>query len=570
MAFFLKKSSLKKGVYLQIYRSFYDPDKKQTAHSSYKALGYVSELQQNGIADPISYFQEEVGRLNLQYRQQKAEARVKQISEESPEKFLGYFPLKNLNDALGVKRFLDLMQSVTDFRFNVFSLISSLVYARVVSPCSKLRTFEDVLPSLFEDCSFSKDQLYDGLDYIGEEYEKIIEIYNDRVKSKFGFNTDHTYFDCTNFYFEIDAEDPLRRKGPSKEQRNDPIVGMGLLLDADQIPIGMKIYPGNESEKPLLRNIVDDLKRRNAIGGRTIRVADKGLNCAENILHARKVNDGYIFSKSVKSLPEVERKWILLDNDYIDVTDKSGNVLYRYKECTDKFPYAVTLESGAKRTVELTEKRIVTFNPKLAQKQTFEIKRQIEKIKKLRYSGAKRSEYGDCAKYVSFVSKDAEGNKSGNTIDVELNRKNIDRDLQLAGYNLLVTSEIKMPAKEIYATYHNLWRIEESFRIMKSDLNTRPVYLQKKNTITAHFLICYLAVLLLRLLQFKVLKEEFSSGKLIRLMKTLRVVKISDTKYVNLARKTNIIDRLTDITMLPLTSYYLSTGQIKKVLNHRF
>ncbi len=162
----------------------------------------------------------------------------------------------------------------------------------------------------------------------------------------YSFNTSHTYFDCINFYFEIDREDDFRRKGPSKENKKEPIVGMGLLLDANQIPIGMKLYPGNESEKPVLRNIIDDLKNCNSISGKTVQVADKGLNCAENIIHALKSGDGYIFSKSVKLLPETEITWVLLDNDYPDITDKNGHLLYRIKECVGDFTYSITDATG--------------------------------------------------------------------------------------------------------------------------------------------------------------------------------------------------------------------------------
>ena len=148
---------------------------------------------------------------------------------------------------------------------------------------------------------------------------------------KYPFDTAHSYFDCTNFYFEIDKEDDFRLKGSSKENKKEPIVGMGLLLDANQIPVGMKMYSGNESEKPVIRDIIDDLKQRSHISGRTIRVADKGLNCFENILHALKSGDGYIFSKSVKMLPETEKTWALLKNDYVAVKNKKGEVIYYIK-----------------------------------------------------------------------------------------------------------------------------------------------------------------------------------------------------------------------------------------------
>lgn len=570
MAYFLKKTKNKKGIYLQIYESYYDPVRKGGAHRSYKPIGYVHELQQNGIDDPITFYDEEVQKLNQEQKKRKQDEKNRLISNESPEKLLGYFPLKNLNDMLGCKKYIDLMQTATDFRFDIFDMMSAFIYARAVHPCSKFRTYEEVFPKLFENRDFSLDQLYSGLEYIGSEYEKIIEIYNHQVNLRYKFDTSHTYFDCTNFYFEIDREDTFRMKGPSKENKKEPIVGLGLLLDARQIPVGMKMYPGNESEKPVMRSIIDDLKQRNHISGRTIRVADKGLNCFNNILHALKADDGYIFSKSVKILPETEQTWVLLKNDYVDVKNKKGEVLYRIKECVDDFSYSYTDEAGHKKTLKLREKRIVTFNPKLAEKQRYEINRQVEKAKFFNASGAKKSEYGDSAKYVSFVAADKKGRKTDGKIKVELNNAAIEKAKKLAGYNMIVTSETHMAAMEIYTAYHNLWRIEESFRIMKSYLDARPVYLQKEETITGHFLICYLTVLLTRLFQIHVLKDEYGTEELFDFMHDFRVAKVSDRKYINLARNSSFIKGLSAQTGLPLTSYFLGNEDIKKMLSHRF
>ena len=570
MAYFLKKTKNKKGTYLQIYESYYDPERKGGAHRSHKPIGYVHELQAGGIDDPIAYFGDEVSKLNDEYKKRKQEEKARQISDESPEKLLGYFPLKNLNDSLGCKKYIDLMQTATDFRFNIFDMLSALVYSRVVQPCSKSKTFTEVIPKLFEKHDFSLDQLYYGLEYIGEEYQKIIEIYNSQVAQKYNFNTSHSYFDCTNFYFEIDKEDDFRLKGPSKENKKEPIVGLGLLLDANQIPIGMEMFPGNESERPVIRTIIDDLKQRNNISGRTIQVADKGLNCINNILHALKNGDGYIFSKSVKMLPETEKTWVLLENDYADVKNKKGEVLYRIKECVDDFSYTCTDTDGHKKSFKLTEKRIVTFNPKLAEKQKYEINRQVEKAKMLKANEAKKSEYGDCAKYVTFVPADKKGTKTDGKVKVEMNEKAIKNAKALAGYNMIITSEIRMKASEIYDAYHNLWRIEESFRIMKSQLDARPVYLQKKETIIGHFLICYLAVLLTRLLQIHVLNDDYGTDELFGFMHDFRIAKISDRKYINLARSSSFIKDLSAKTGLPLTSYFLGNEDINKVLSHRF
>ena len=571
MAYFLKKSNYKKGTYLQIYESFYDPERKGGAHRSYKALGYVHELQAKGIDDPVAFYKEEVVKLNQELKAAKDAKKVRQISDDSPEKLIGYFPMKNINDQLSVKKYIDLMQTATDFRFSVFDMISALVYARLVHPCSKSKTYDEVIPKLFDSYEFSLNQLYDGLEYIGCEYEKIIEIYNHQIKQMYRFDTSHTYFDCTNFYFEIDKEDHFRKKGPSKENRKEPIVGLGLLLDANQIPVGMKLFPGNQSEKPVIRNIIDDLKKRNSLSGRTIQIADKGLNCAENIFHALKNGDGYIFSKSVKQLPETEKTWVLLPNDYRDVKNVGGEVMYRIKECVDEFQYKFKdSDTGLEKKFRITEKRIVTYNPKLAKKQIYEIHKEVEKARLLKASQAKKSEYGDSAKYVIFTAADKKGNETDGKIKVSMNEELIKKSLELAGYNLLVTSEISMSDKDVYDAYHNLWRIEESFRIMKSQLDARPVYLQKKDTIIGHFLICYLAVLLTRLLQFKLLKSNYCSEDLFDFVHDFRVARISDRKYINLSRGTTFIKEFSTICNLPLTSYFLSEGEIKKMLSHRF
>ena len=571
MAYFLKKTNNKKGTYLQIYSSFYDPERGHTAHKSYKPIGYVHELQAAGIDDPVSFYKEEVNKLNQEANAAKNTKKTKQISDDSPEKLIGYFPMKNINDNLSVKKYIDLMQTATDFRFNVFDMMSALVYSRLVHPCSKYKTYDEVIPKLFDSYDFSLNQLYDGLEYIGCEYEKIIEIYNHQIQQMYNFNTSHTYFDCTNFYFEIDREDAFRRKGPSKENRKEPIVGLGLLLDANQIPIGMKLFPGNQSEKPIIRKVIDDLKKRNSVSGRTIQIADKGLNCAENIFHALKNGDGYIFSKSVKQLPEAERVWVLLPNDYRTVENANGEVLYHIKECVDEFEYKFTdPETGNVKKFKITEKRIVTYNPKLAKKQIYEINKEVEKARLLKASQAKKSEYGDSAKYVIFTATDKQGNETDGRVKATMNDELIKKSIELAGYNMLVSSELSMADKEIYNAYHNLWRIEESFRIMKSQLDARPVYLQKEDTIVGHFLICYLAVLLTRLLQFKILKNNCCSEVLFEFVHDFRVAKVSERKYINLSRGTTFIKEFAQLCKLPLTSYFLSDGDIKKMLSHRF
>lgn len=558
MAYYLKKTKLKGRTYLSIDESFYSQEKKGTAHKCYKSLGSVETLIKNGMADPVSFYQQEVDKLNSRKKQDG----VPMISERSPFLFSGYFPLKSILERLDVRKYVSLFSLTSDFKYDLYSVLSSLIYARSVNPCSKRRTFHEVLPYLFEPHDFSYDQMMDALSFLGANYEKFVEIFNVQVSRLYGLDTSKTYFDCTNFYFEIDREDDFRKKGPSKEYQKSPIVGLGLLLDSHQIPIGMKMYPGNASEKPILRDVIDSLKKKNNITGRTIHVADKGLNCAQNIAFSKKNGDGYLFSKAVKVLPEKEKKWVLLEQGFKEVRDKNKRLIYRYKSCVDEFPYDV-IHEGRRATIHLKEKRLLTYNPDLAAKKKYEINRMVEKAKSLTMSGAKKNEYGDSGKYVSFT--DGDGKKAC----VSINQKAIDNDLTFAGYNLLVTSELNMADTDIYNTYHNLWRIEESFKLMKSDLDARPAFVQKEDTIKGHFLICYLTVLLERLFQFKVLDDRFPSTEIFGFLKGFKIVK-SETKSINVTAYTDFIGHLAKATGLPLTNYFLSDTQIKSIMNYKF
>lgn len=568
MAYFLKKSHKKRGLYLQIYDSFYNSAKKNTSHKSFKTLGYYDDLVASGIDDPIAHFSQEIKNMNAELNRKK-ELEKTRLIDGSPVRYLGFFPIKNILDGLNVSHHINLLQYNRAFKFSISDVMEALIYARCVKPCSKFKSFHDVIPYLCDmQYDFSYDQLLSGLALMGDEYEKIVEIFTNRVAARYKISTSKTYFDCTNFYFEIDRESLMQKKGPSKENKKDPIIGLGLLLDSNLLPIGMKIYPGNQSEKPVLRNVIESLKQQNNISGKTVQVADKGLNCAANIYAARKNNDGYIFSKSVKSLSAVEQRWVLNDNNqYTCVYDKNNDLKYKYTSIIDEFSYEFKDDSGKKRRFKVKEKRILTFNPSLCEKHQYELKKLLEKAKKLKACQAKKSEYGESSKYVTFSSSDKDGKATDEKVIVTINKEKYEKDYNLAGYNLLVTSELTMNDEEIYNVYHNLWRIEQSFRIMKSELDARPVFCKTESTIKGHFLICYLAVLLTRILEFKVLNNKICASKLYDFMRTYTVLRESDNNYINISSSTPTITLLSEIFKLPLRNFYLSSSQIKMMLN---
>ena len=571
MSYFLKKSRNKKGTYLQIYESTYDPERGYGVHRSVRAVGYVHELEAQGIEDPVAHFGAEVEAMNAEARRERLGERAREIGDSTPRRWLGHFAVRAIWAGLGLDADLGLLQLLSGFRFSVAELLEDLACARVVCPCSKSRTFHDVIPLLGGEPSYSIDQLYDGLAFLGREYKKVIEILNDRIARAYPRDTSRTYFDGTNFYFEIDREDGLRRKGMSKEHRKDPIVGMGLLLDASCVPLGMDVYAGNESEKPKLRKVISELKEEGGIDGRTVRVADEGLNCADNVADAVLAGDGYLFSRSARQLPKKEEAWVTSEDGWEDHYGDDGKVHHRTKSVTGDFEYKVTGEDGRKRAVSLPEKRVVTFNEKLRRKHLHEINRQVEKARRLRASQAKRSEYGDSAKYVKFVAVDKEGETGDDdVVAATLDHEAIARAKRLAGYNMLVTSERTMPDAEIYRTYHRLTRIEETFKVMKSQLEARPVYLQREDSITGHFLVCYVAVVLVRLLQIHVLDDRFGSEQVVGFMRGFEVVRVSDRKFVNVAVRTEVGDALRDVTGLPINLYHLTKAQCDKILSYRF
>ena len=542
MRYFVKKSKpSKKGLYLQIYKTNYVPG-KGNQNKSYKVIGYASDLIASGIPDPVAYAQNLVDELNSNLPNRKE----MKIGDISSSKNLGYFLIKSMIDYLDFDYILKLMSSNMKFHFNLSDFVRSMIYAQIVNPGSKHKAFEKVMPNIYGTESFSYDQILDTINYIGNDYQKFVELLNISIQKKWKRNTSNAYFDCTNYYFEIDLPKEDRQFGPSKEERHLPIIGQALLLDEDQIPIGMSLYPGNESEKPKIRESIENLKQRFDIDSRIVQVADKGLNCARNIYAASKeANDGYIFSKSVhgKNLSKQEKQWVLLENEnniWNEVKDSNGKLIYKYKECIDTFKYKFTNEEGKCVEFDVKEKRVVSYNPSLARKQKAQIQKQIDKaISISSLKQASKEEYGDSIKYVNFTSIDKEGEVVKSI--PSLNQEKIDEDLSFAGYNLLVTSEINKSAQDIYNTYHGLWRIEESFRVMKTYLEARPVYLQSKESIYGHFTVCYMALSILRGIELKVFNDELPIGQIIEFIRNYNITETLEGSFINNAAKSNTL-----------------------------
>ncbi len=575
MRYFLKKSTpSKKGLYLQIYRTNYVPG-KGNQNKSFKALGYVSDLKEKGIDDPIRYALEMIDELNKHHKL----LLEKQIGQSSTLKNVGFFLPKAMFDLLNMDRHLNIVASSYKSHYVFSEFFRTLTYAQIVGPGSKQYLFDRIIPSLYSVKQYSYDQILDGLNFIGSDFHKYIEILNYHIAKNYKRNLNIGLFDCTNYYFEIDDEDEYRRKGPSKENRHDPILGQSLLLDGDMIPLDMELYPGNQSEKPYLRKRIEDMKNRNEVNGRIIQIADKGLNCARNIYSAvKEANDGYIFSKSVhgKNLSDIEKKWVLLVDDdtnkWTEIRDEFGSLKYRYKECIDDFDYKCKINPDDTKEIKFTvkEKRIVTFNPSLARKQKSEIRKMVDRlINKIHYKEAVREELGDAVKYVNLKATTQDGEKV--KIATSLNQEKIDEDLSFAGYNLLVTSEVNADAKDIYNAYHNLWRIEHSFRVMKTQLEARPAYVSTKETIFGHFLIVYVALVIMRLIELKIFNDEIPIEQLFDFIRDYKVTENYDGSFINNASNTTTYLKVKEkLGLSKLGNVYLSKRDVDLILNTEF
>ena len=579
MAYYLRKENKKKGTYLQMYESHWDKEKKQPRSKSVMAFGYVHELVSDEIPDPVAYYTDFVAEKNKERAAAFTEETRPRAFVAPVEYNLGQFLLYTLLEELNIREVIDILAAQMRFQFRIYDMIAQLIFSRIIYPCSKSKTVSSVFPHLYNSSPISEDQVYDGLSFIGGSYKKYIELFNHCYEQHYQRDFSNVFFDCTNYYFEIDLPYEDKQKGPSKENRHDPIIGQALLLDSDLVPVAMQMYPGNESEKPYIRKVIEEMKSRYKVSGKTVQVADKGLNCARNIYAAvKEANDGYIFSKSIhgRNLSEKEKKWLLLENEqniWKDYRDKDGNLLYRLKSCVDSFSYQfkeIDPETGRDvvKTFSVKEKRIVSYNPALAKKQKAEIQKMADKAANYAaYKAMTREDLGDSAKYVKITNKDENGKKITPVIGID--KEKVNEDLKYAGYNLMVTSELDMEPLQIYQTYHSLWKIEESFRITKSYLDARPVYVHKKETIYGHFLICYLSLFLLRVLEIKVFKNQINSYDLIDFIRDFRVVNKGDGSYINISRNQTVNEKVKKATGLTnLDALFLTEKEINNLFQN--
>jgi transposase len=491
-------------------------------------LGYLDEFEKE-YDDPIAHFTAVAKEMD---RERLISKRVSVTIDTDAElergaanrKNYGHVVFSKVYHELEIDRFLKNARRHENFKFNTDAILRLLLFSRLLYPGSKRAATLDK-DRFFDNFKFSLDDVYDALthfDRIGNALQKHL---HEKVTEKYGRETALVYYDVTNYYFEIDKQDELRRKGAAKEHRNDPIVQMGLLLDRAGLPISYGLFPGNTHDSGTLMPMLTNIKKNFGVK-RIVCVADKGLNSGDNIAYNTILGDGYIYSKSVRGASEEFKKQVLDETGYRRISDK-----YKIKSrlVPDAFVDVTVKQEGKKKTkkkLRVEQKQIVFYSEKYAVRAKHKREETIAKAIAMIDDPAKyrRSfDYG-AAGYVENLKIDK---KTGEILDIgdtlTLDKQRIAEEEKYDGYYALVTSELDDSDEHIIDMYRGLFKIEESFKVTKSVLGARPVYLHTPEHINAHFLICFIALLIARIVETKLANKH----TIAKIAETLRKVACS-------------------------------------------
>ena len=526
---FLRKNySHKTGrTHLAIVHGYRDIDGKNK-HKTVMRVGYLDELQKE-YPDPIAHFTAIAKSMD---EERKATAKIS-VTLDMQEKLTldgvyhknyGYLVYSKLYHELEIDRFLDNARRHKKFRFNSEAIMRLLIYTRLLHPGSKREAFLNK-NQFFENFNFSLDDVYHALDHFHEISEQLQKHLHQKVVEQYNRKTDLVYYDVTNYYFEIDKQDELRRKGCSKEKRKSPIVQMGLLMDTQGMPISYKMFPGNTHDSQTLMPVLTDIKKRFGVK-RLVTVADKGLNSGDNIAFATALKDGYIYSKSIRCASGKFKKWVLEESGYHNTTE---NTKIKSKIVPDAEIWISVKQTGKKATkkkIKVEQKQIAFYSEKYALRAKHKRAEVIEKAIKMINNPAKYQssfDYG-AAGYIKNIKVDKESGEILNLGDIlYLDISKIEEEEKFDGYYAIITSELDDSDDHIMEMYKGLWRIEENFKISKSVLGTRPIHLSTLEHINAHFLTCFISLLIARAIEIRLGRRY----PIARIAETLRKVTCS-------------------------------------------
>jgi len=511
-------------IYLSINKTYRDTNTGKNRTKVIQSVGYVDELEKE-YADPISHFREIAKRMTEEEKESRQVTLSFSMDEKLPpdtdeRKNFGYVAIMKIYHELLLHEFFASKARYKKFKFNTNSIMLLLVISRLLSPGSKKKAYEE-RGRYFERFNFELADVYRALSHFGSISSQTQQFIHEQICNNYGRDTSLIYFDATNFYFEIDEQDELRKRGISKERRPNPIVQMGLALDADGIPINYRLFPGNKHDSETFKAVIGEVCRKYE-PGRVIVVGDMGVITGDNIWYLigekpEKPRHGYVFSFSVRGGTDEFKSYVLSEDDYLqkDGMPASPESEYKIKSRRTARKIDVTrARDGKKMKKTVYEKQVVFFSKKYADKAKKE--REVMLKKAMSFindpSKYKRHTGHGSAKYISGIDKDT-GEVSPEQM-LSLNFEAIAEEEKFDGYYAITTSEHEMPDEKIIETYRGLWEIEETFKVTKSELEARPVYVSREDRIEAHFLTCFISLVIIRLLQKKT-EHRYSSEKII-------------------------------------------------------
>lgn len=573
----LKQSRRKDGrIYLSIEKAYRDQATGKPRAKTIKSLGYLDALEKE-YDDPIAHFKE-VARIMTEEEKQRNQLTLSINMDEKlapgtdNRKNFGYAAILKIYHELGLDVFFKNKARHEGFKYNTNSIMTMLVVSRLLSPGSKRKAYEE-RDRYFERFNFSLADVYRSPAHFSKVAKDFQRYLNDQISAKYGRNTKTIYYDVTNYYFEIDEADEFRRPGLSKEKRRDPIVQMGLAMDADGIPLHYELFPGNTLDKETFRPVIGEV-RRNYDTGRVIVVADMGIITGDNIFYllgkekGRNFN-GYVFSFSVRGGTKAFKEYVLDGDGYVGKDGKPAHkdTDFKVKSRVIARDINVTLKSGKKAKKTVYEKQVIFWGRKYALKAKAEREEVLKKAHDLAadpYKYNRATGYG-AAKYVNNVKFDS---KTGEVLKVKevpvVNLEKVAEEERYDGYYAIVTSELDMSDSEVIETYRGLWQIEESFRVTKGVLEARPVYVSLKEHINAHFLTCFIALTIIRVIQKK-LNRAYSTERIVECLNRVSCSNEYDNVYL-FDYRSEVSDAIGSALGIDFTNKRLRLGDIKNVL----
>ena len=518
-------------------------------------LGTDQEIMEKyGCEDPEAWAQARLNEMNAAEKEKVTKILVpfdtgRQIPLDQQNTYnIGYLFLQQIYYDLGLPSICSAITKRHSFEYDLNAILSRLIYGRILYPSSKRSCFEQS-KTLVESADFDLHQVYRALSVLAEESDEIQAGLYKTSKRLVKRQTGVLYYDCTNFFFETERESGLRQYGVSKEHRPSPIVQMGLFMDKTGMPLAFCINPGNTNEQttmtPLEKKILQDFSLSEFVV-----CTDAGLSSADNRRFNNFGNRSFITTQSIKKLPEEQKKWCLSpegwhlsgdekEYDISKLDEKSEEII-----CKTFYKQMYIQGYDKERDISFDQTLIVTYSLKYRNYQRKirqqQLSRAINAVNKGK-SGAEKHGQNDFHRFIKRTSVTEDGEIAERQV-YDIDQAAVDKEAAFDGFYAVITN-LDDDAEDIIAVNHGRWEIEESFRIMKSEFEARPVYLSRDDRILAHFLTCFISLMIYRILEKK-LEGKYTCEEIIKTLRSMNMIKIGDEGYIPAYTRTTLTDSL--------------------------